>query len=76
MLSGQLDIYLWQHLICCIHSETNPQILIQIFFCASSGMATEVSNGDFFGENLEIWSQNDLLLWSKSPYPLKFVAFH
>ena len=36
-------------------------------------MATEVSIGDLglqwrlFGKNLEIWSPNSLLLWSKSP---------
>ena len=39
------------------------------------GMWTEVSNGDFFGKNLQNWSPNGLLLRSKSPYPLKLLAF-
>ena len=33
-------------------------------------------DGDLFGKNLENWSPNGLLLRSKSPYPLKFLAFH
>ena len=34
------------------------------------------SNGDFFSKNLGNWSPNGLLLRSKSPYHLKFLAFH
>ena len=41
-----------------------------------SPLETLVSNGDFFGKNLENWSPNGLLLRQKSPYPLKFLAFH
>ena len=41
-----------------------------------SALETLVSNGDFFGKNLENWSPNGLLLRQKSPYPLKFLAFH
>ena len=41
-----------------------------------SPLETLVSNGDFFGKNLGNWSPNGLLLRSKSPYPLKFLAFH
>ena len=46
-----------------------------------TGMVSEVSIGDLglqrrlFGKNLENWSPNGLLLRSKSPYPLKFLAF-
>ena len=31
-------------------------------------LETLVSNGDFFGKNLENWSPNGLLLRSKSPF--------
>ena len=41
-----------------------------------SPLETLVSNGDFFGKNLGNWSPNGLLLRSKSPYLLKFLAFH
>ena len=41
-----------------------------------SPLETLVSNGDFFGKNLGNWSPNGLLLRSKSPCPLKFLAFH